>query len=100
MATSEVDPEPFVRLDVRELNRIAEAIANADGEDFNEWTALRYRSLARAAVATSADCIRDRMAVLPKGGMHTRAGWMVSVFAGIAEVDTDDLDEANERARS
>lgn len=86
----------FVRLDVRELDQVAKAIANADGENFNEYTNSRYRSLARVAIAASADCIRKRMSELPQGGRHTRAAWMVAVFAGIAEVDTDALDDSGE----
>jgi len=79
-------------LDVRELNRIAEAIANADGEDLNEYTASRYRSLARAAVHAASACISDRMATLAHGGRHTRAGWTVTVLSGIgdAEINGDD----------
>ncbi|WP_292605992.1 hypothetical protein [Nocardioides sp. REDSEA-S30_B4] len=79
-------------LDVRELDRIAEAVASADGEDFNEYTAPRYRSLARAAVHAASACISDRMTNLPQGGRHTRAGWTVAVLDNIgdAEVDADD----------
>ena len=51
-ATPQAEKE-WSPLDVRELDRIAEAIANADGEDFNEYTAPRYRSLARAAAHAS-----------------------------------------------
>lgn len=91
-----IGEEEFVRLEVLELNRVAEAIATAGGEYFNEYTAPRYRSLARVAVSHSAACISERMAVLPSGGRHTRASWMVAVLAGIADVDVDELDSADE----
>ncbi len=76
-------------LDVRELNRVAEAIANADGEDLNEYTATRYRSLARAAVHAASACISDRMVTLAHGGRHTRAGWAVTVLSGIGDAEID-----------